>query len=154
LQQLTTWLAAAADSAREIAITALGVSDAVWQESSAPIPVDLSGVYIPLLSQEIAVQFGMLAEHPVCVKLAKGLMGMQDDEPLEADEEIFDAMGEVANLIVGGIKMRLAGEADISLGLPLALTGQVFPSAHSSSVHGLLRLDDRQVWLVVIGTKA
>lgn len=151
--ELTECLAAAADSAREIATTALAISDTAWLESSAPLPDNLSGIYIPLSTAQLALQFGILAERATCVKLAKALMGMQVDEPLDGDCEVFDAMGEVANMIAGGIKVRLTEQGNINVGLPLALMGKVVPPNNSRSIHGALRMDDCELWLVVTGTR-
>lgn len=150
--QLTDCLAATADSAREIATGPLGISTTAWLESSTPLPEALCGIYIPLLSKELAVQVGVLAERPDFVKLAKALLSMQDDEEFESEGDVFDAMGEVANMIAGGIKVRLEPHTNISVGLPLALTGKVFPPRNSQSIHGELSLDDRRAWLVVTGT--
>ena len=55
-------------------------------------------------------------------------------------------------MVAGGIKVRLAARRDVRVGLPLALKGRVFPSNSSRSVHGLMRMDDHEVWLVITGT--
>lgn len=150
---LTEWLSAAADSTREIAQGPLGIVTAVWREGSAlPVPDDLYGVYIPLSSDGLALQFGLLAERRVCAKLASALIGLTADESLDSDEDVFDAVGEVTNLVAGGIKVRVAGRVNVSVGLPLALRGKVFPSTGSQSIHGVMCLDEADVWLVLTGT--
>ena len=67
--------------------------------------------------------------------------------------ETLDAVGEVTNLVAGGVKVRVAGRANVSVGLPLALRGKVFPSTGSQSIHGVMCLDDADVWLLLTGTK-
>ena len=151
---LTEWLSVAADSTKEIAQGPLGIATAVWREvPGLPLPDDLYGVYIPLLSDGLALQFGLLAERRVCAKLASALIGLAPDESLDSDEDVFDAVGEVTNLVAGGVKMRVAGRADVSVGLPLALRGKVYPTTGSQSIHGVMCLDDADVWLVLTGTK-
>jgi hypothetical protein len=152
---LTDWLAAAADSAIEIATGPLGISSTEWLgSSSAVLPEDLCGIYMPLLSDQLSLQLGILAERAVCTALAKALMGMEADEPLDSDEDVFDAVGEVANMVAGGVKVRLADKSNILVGLPLALKGKVFPAGNSTSIHGMLRIDASQLWLIVTGTSA
>lgn len=151
---LTEWLSVAADSTREIAQGPLAMATAVWRDvPGLLLPDDLYGVYIPLLSEGLHLQFGLLAERRVCAKLASSLVGPAPDESLDSDEDVFDAVGEVTNMIAGGIKIRVAGRANVSVGLPLALRGKVFPSTGSQSIHGVMCLDEAEVWLVLTGTK-
>ena len=150
---LTEWLEAAADSAREIAAGPLGVATTTWHAGAESLPDDLYGVYIPLLTERMALQLGILAARDVCTKLARSLMGLAEGDPLDSDEDVLDAVGEVTNMVAGGVKVRLAERCNINVGLPLALKGRVFLSNGSQSMHRLLRLDDSDVWLVVTGTR-
>jgi hypothetical protein len=150
---LTRWLAAAAESAREIAAGPLGIARTTWDESARSLPDDLYGVYIPLLTETVALQLGILAGRDVCTKLARSLIGVDAAEPLETDEDVLDAVGEVTNMIAGGVKVRLASECNIIVGVPLALKGRMIPSHGSHSVHRLMQLDDCDVWLVMTGTR-
>jgi hypothetical protein len=149
---LTDWMNLAADAATEIAAGALGMASVRWQHPpGAALPEDLCGVYIPLLADGFSVQLGLLGRHAVCTQLAKSLLGMGPDESLADDSEVFDAVGEVTNLVAGGVKMRAAPHTNVKLGLPLAMSGMVLPSS-SAFEHGLLRMDDNDVWLVVTGS--
>jgi hypothetical protein len=150
---LTKWLDAAAESAREIAAGPLGFARTTWGESARTLPDDLYGVYVPLLTETMALQLGILAGRDVCAKLARSLVGAEATEPLETDEDVLDAVGEVTNLVAGGVKVRLASECNINVGVPLALKGRVIPSHGSQSVHRLMQLDDSDVWLVMTGTR-
>jgi len=152
---LGEWLGAAVDSAKEIAVGPLCVASAAWRETpGSDPPVDMYGVYLPLLCDGLRLQLGLLAERPVWAALARAFMGMEPDEPLDSDEDVLDAIGEVANMVAGGIKVRVTDRGRVSVGLPLALRGRVFPSAGSVSRLGILNLDERHVWLIVTGTKA
>lgn len=56
-------------------------------------------------------------------KVAKSMMMLEEEDPIEL-EEIEDAIGEVVNLVLGGVKARIMdhiGEIDISV--PTVITG-------------------------------
>ena len=77
---------------------------------------------------------GMVAlSLPVATSLA--VMGrLLGEEPAEVNEEVADALAEVANVITGNAKARLSGDSErpINLGLPTVVTGSdykvVYPS--------------------------
>lgn len=151
--ELSNWLEAAADSARELATGTLAASSTAWEALSHPVlPDDLCGVYIPLLNGHLALQLGLLAHRDVCSHLARALLGMAPDEPLDSEADVFDAVGEVTNLVAGGLKARMSDHTDVSLGVPLAIQGRVFPSSGSQSVQGILHIDANAVWLVMTST--
>jgi chemotaxis phosphatase CheX-like protein len=151
---LTEWMDLAADSAAEIAAGALGMESVRWQHPSlAALPSDLCGVYIPLLTDGDAVQLGLLGRRDVCAQLAKSLLGMGPDESLDSDSDVFDAVGEVTNMVAGGVKFRAAAQFDVKLGLPLALSGSILPRAGTSFEHGLMQMDENDVWLVIAGAQ-
>ncbi len=57
-------------------------------------------------------------------KIAKSMLMAEDDETLD-DSEILDAVGEVVNLVIGGMKSRIqdfVGDLDISI--PTVLKGK------------------------------
>jgi hypothetical protein len=147
------WLDAAAVSAREIAGGTLGASQLVWDgPSKAALPGDLWGVYIPLLTDAFALQLGVLGTRDVCASLARALLGDMDGDSVSSDEDVFDAVGEVTNLIAGNVKMLLSDKVNIRVGVPLAMRGRVFPLGSSQSSHGSLAVDQQDVWLVMTGT--
>ncbi len=70
---------------------------------------------------------------PVATSLA--LTGrLLGEEPPEVNEEVADALAEMANMIAGSAKAKLSGDAErpINLGLPTVVTGSdykvVYPS--------------------------
>lgn len=152
---LTDWINLAADAAAEIATNALGVASTRWQQArDARLPDDLWGVYIPLMTDGDSVQLGLLGRRDVCAQLAKSLLGMRPDETLDDDSTVFDAVGEVTNLVAGGVKVRAAQHINVKLGLPLALAGAALPLTGEAFQHGMLQMDDNEVWLVVAGAPA
>jgi hypothetical protein len=152
---LSELLDAAAISAQEIASGPLGASRLSWAGASdQKLPTNLCGVYVPLLSDEFALQLGLLATRDVCTTLARALLGDADGaEPMESDADVFDAVGEVTNMIAGQVKVLLADRINIKVGVPLALKGRVFPLGGSQSIHGSLAVDASAVWLVMTGTR-
>jgi hypothetical protein len=152
--KLSEMLDAAAASAQEIASGPLGAARSSWAgASSERLPTDLCGVYIPLVSDAFALQLGLLATRDVCTTLARALIGDIDGaEPVESDADVFDAVGEITNMIAGQVKVLLAEKVNIKVGVPLALRGRVFPLGGSQSIHGALALDASVVWLVMTGT--
>lgn len=154
--EFAEWLDAAAASARDVGAGALGVSESEWTgPSSNKLPGSLCGIYIPLLTEGLALQLGVLATREVCGSLASRLIaGGEAGEPLESDSDVFDAVGEVANLIAGNVKVLLADQVQIRVGVPLALSGRVIPLGASQSVHGNLKLGDSSIWLVITGTRS
>jgi hypothetical protein len=54
-------------------------------------------------------------------------------------------------MVAGGVQVRAAAHTNVTLGLPLALTGTGFPISGAAFEHGLMQMDDREVWLVVAG---
>lgn len=152
---LAQWLDAAAASARDVGASALGMSQSKW-DGPAPgkLPGELRGIYIPLVADGLALQLGVLATREVCGTLAQRLLaGGDEGEPLESDADVFDAVGEMTNLIAGNVKVLLADQFQIRVGVPLALAGRVVPIGGSASVHGHLELDGESLWLVITGPR-
>jgi hypothetical protein len=150
--KLAEWLDSAADAAREIASSALGASELTWSGASGEaLPGNVCGIYIPLMMDGIALQLGVLATREVCGALASALLGGDD---VQSDEDVFDAVGEITNLIAGQFKvLLLADQINVRVGVPLAMKGRVFVLGGSRSIHGVLSVDQRPVWLVVTGTR-
>lgn len=154
--EFVEWLDAAAASARDVGTGALGMSESKWSgPSKEKLPNNLCGIYIPLVSDACALQLGLMATRDVCSTLARRLIGGGEEcEPLESDADVFDAVGEVTNLIAGNIKVLLADRVQVRVGVPLALQGRVFAIGGSQSVHGNLELNDQNLWLVITGTRS
>src|SRR6187549_2296963 len=112
--KLEDWLDAAAVSAREIAGGTLGASQTDWAgASSSALPGDLWGVYIPLLTEGFSLQLGVLGTRDVCAGLARALLGDLDGDSVSSDEDVFDAVGEITNMVAGNVKVLLADRANI-----------------------------------------
>jgi len=111
------------ESALELAETTLGCEVTVDAPPESVSGIDLTNSLVALVGERTSVQIGIAADDRGCQSLAKLLLGA--DEEL-TDSDVSDAMGEIANIIGGGVKKRLAGEfGGMRLGLPVVLMGHL-----------------------------
>lgn len=70
---------------------------------------------------------GMLAVHcpaPVALAITSGFLGMEVDE---LNEDVKDAIGEIANMVAGNLKVAFAGhDMKIELAIPTSIIGDSF----------------------------
>lgn len=83
--------------------------------------------------------------------LAMKLTGvMLDQEVTEIDQDVFDALGEIANMVAGNIKQHLSkGGLDIRLSTPSVASGSsyVICAQQANSLNLLFDLDEE--WILV-----
>lgn len=143
------WLKAALDSAVELGSTALGFDQSEQTGQSQSLPVGL-GSYVPMLAPGVSMHIGLVANHDGCVDLARALLGMGPDEATSEDD-ITDAIGEIANMLGGGVKNRLvAREPKLQLGLPIFIDGKIQAGAHAETAVGNVSLGTIPVTVLVI----
>lgn len=109
-------------------------STMIFMEVSADAPLEQSK---PTLRCQISAMIGltggfsaMLSIHcPKAVGLA--ISGaMLDMEIEEIDADVKDALGEIANMVAGGLKERFATEdIDLELAIPTAISGESYTIA-------------------------
>ncbi len=72
---------------------------------------------------------GVLSIHcpqPLAVKITSNMLGMEVVE-VEAEEDVNDALGEIANMLGGQVKMVLSkGGMDINLSIPTVIAGEEY----------------------------
>ena len=111
-------------SIAEVAETALDL------ECKGPLPSkgapNLTGAYLPLVCESWTMGLAIASDQAGCVRLASALMMIDEpDEELPA-EDIADAIGEIANLLAGGVKQRLHERfSTVQLGTPVIFQGRV-----------------------------
>jgi len=124
-----TWIAALISSAGELASEALHVAQELDGPTADTLPRGQAGAYVALVGDEENLQFGVVAQPAVCDAVARALLMLEPDEELSGDD-MADALSEVANIVGGGVKRRLATrDRSLKLGLPVFITGDVRPSA-------------------------
>jgi chemotaxis protein CheX len=138
------------ETADEIATTALGFDGATMVSVSNQRPGPGNGAYVPLISDTLNLQFALMASAGTCAALAKDLLGMEQDDPLD-DADIADAIGEIANIMAGGLKSRLVdADPGLKLGLPVVVCGYLFANASLEVVSAEVLIGPRPTWLVSV----
>ncbi|HYH48767.1 MAG TPA: chemotaxis protein CheX [Acidimicrobiia bacterium] len=129
---MSDWVVAMADASAELALSLgiEGVEVLGWHDVP---PMGLAGAYIPLLAEDQTLQLALLASPDGCADLSRLLLGMTPDEEVAA-ADIADAVGELVNIVAGGVKQRLQDAVQTSwggglrLGLPVFIHGYVQPT--------------------------
>ena len=124
---VSDWVAAMADASTELAVS-LGIDGVEllgWHDLP---PTGMAGAYIPLLAEDQTLQLALLASPTGCADLARLLLGMEPDDEV-SDADIADAVGELVNIVAGGVKQRLQDSTGgLRLGLPVFIHGYVQPT--------------------------
>ena len=120
------WLEALAEATAELSTTTLELDGCTIlgpRESEG----DLSGGYIALIGDKCSVQIAVAAGPETCRTIAGRLFEMNAEEAQDLPEgDVADAIGEVVNIVAGGVKSRLAPyEATLQLGLPFVIEGVI-----------------------------
>ena len=129
---VSDWVAAMAPATPELAQT-LGLAAVELLGRHDVPPTGMAGAYIPLLAEDQTLQLALLASPSGCADLARLLLGMESEEAV-SDADIADAVGELVNIVAGGVKQRMQDPARIAsggglrLGLPVFIHGYVQPT--------------------------
>jgi len=122
------WRAAIDGAAREIATYALSFPDAVVQDPvGIESTVSMIGAHIPMIGGGQAFDLALVASPAGCQALSRAILCMAEGAAVR-DAEVADAVGEIVNMLAGSVKRRIAGHADLELGLPLFLHGYIQPT--------------------------
>lgn len=123
---VSDWVAAMADASTELALS-LGIDGVEllgWHDLP---PTGMAGAYIPLLAEDQTLQLALLATPAGCADLSRLLLGMEPGDAV-SDADVADAVGELVNIVAGGVKQRMQGSASLRLGLPVFIHGYVQPT--------------------------
>jgi CheY-specific phosphatase CheX len=72
-------------------------------------------------------------------------------EESASEDDITDAIGEIANMLGGGVKKRLSGrEPKLQLGLPIFVEGRIHAAHQAQTAFEKIRLGATTVELLVI----
>ncbi len=116
------WLSATREAAAEFASTTLDAGLEAMDSNSA-LPLDLTGCFVALVGEEDSLQIGLASDGAGCQTLAKALFASDDELPAE---DVSDALGEIANIIAGGVKKRMAAvQLSLAIGLPIVMQGRL-----------------------------
>ncbi len=124
---MSDWVAAMAAASTELALS-LGIDGVELLGWHDVPPTGMAGAYIPLLAEDQTLQLALLASPSGCADLARLLLGMESEEAV-SDADIADAVGELVNIVAGGVKQRMQDAAGgLRLGLPVFIHGYVQPT--------------------------
>jgi hypothetical protein len=147
------WVDAALDATTEVASQALGFEAVVPSGQPGAAFDSPYGAYVPLTSGEDVLQLGLVAERAGCETISRALLCMAPDDAFSAESDIADAVGEIANMVAGGVKKRMDDRVPgILLGLPLFVSGGVEPHGADRSVSEV-RIGDVRAQVVVLWTR-
>jgi CheY-specific phosphatase CheX len=145
------WMDAVVHSANEFAVSMLGVEGVRVVEPLPKIPPSGGTALISLVSESLAVKIGVSLEDRACQDLARGLLGMSPEEGDLPDDEVADALSEVANIVAGQVKSFIAGRVSgVNIGLPIFIRGELCPAADTQSVVMAVRIGEIPATLVVL----
>lgn len=141
------WLDAASDSTAEFASTTLAFE--LRQGDDLPrLPENMTGCLVALVGQNESLQVGISSNAEGCETLARTLFASDDEL---SEDDISDAMGEIANIVAGGVKTRMAKLfGGLQLGLPIVMEGHVRVTERQQIAQRDVALGDVPVRLLVV----
>jgi hypothetical protein len=151
---LAQWRTAVEGSAREIATNALSfagasVLDPVGAETANP----MIGAHIPVIGGGGAFDLALVAMPEDCRALARAMLYLTPDAAIK-DAEVADAIGEMVNMLGGGVKRRMSGlGADLELGLPIFVHGHIQPTERLSVVALPTRFGTIETMVLIAGQR-
>lgn len=138
-------------------VTAIATDVLAFVSCSEPVLVselglDRQGAYVPILSGDHSLHIGVASSEHGCRVLTRALLGMEPDEAV-SPEDVHDAVGEIANMVAGGVKTKLVGlGVDAQLGLPIFIHGHIAQTSVSQGLVSELGLDGITVSVTVVKT--
>lgn len=119
------WLSAIRDSALDVITTSLGFQDGDISAMFGAAPNDVPGAYLPIVGSKQSMYVGWTAGERDRQTLARAFLGMSESDEL-SDGDVADALGELVNILGGGVKRRmLAHVAGLAIGLPFYAGGNM-----------------------------
>jgi len=148
------WLYSLKEAAGELAVSTMGFDGCTMTQTSKKLPMGVSGSSISLVSDGDSVQIGFFTQRDGCKKLAQAMLGMAPEDEL-SDADVADAMGEVVNIVAGGVKRQMSEKSPgIQLGLPLFMNGQIEIGENQEGIVGDAAVGPVPVHLLVLRKKS
>ena len=144
------WLNAALESVKEVATGALcndefEVTGRRWRSTGH------FGAYIPLVTEEESLHVGVVASRSGCALLTRALLGMEPDEEDPTHADVADAVGEIANMVAGGMQRRMSELFPLSqLGLPIFIHGDIEPTPKMETLVARVQIGEISLEVVVL----
>lgn len=135
---------------QEIFSSMVGVEDIMY----LPPQMDLTSHFTECLTAMVGLAgaySGLVSIHipwPLALSFTSQMLGM---EVTEIDDDVNDAMGEIANMIAGSFKQHLSkGGSDIQLSTPSVVNGSDYTITSRNNVENItLKLATDEEWFMV-----
>jgi len=135
---------------QEIFSSMVGVEDIMY----LPPQMDLTSHFTECITAMVGLAgtySGLVSIHvpwPLALSFTSQMLGM---EVTEIDDDVNDAMGEIANMIAGSFKQHLSkGGADIQLSTPSVVNGSDYTITSRNNVENItLKLATDEEWFMV-----
>jgi CheY-specific phosphatase CheX len=125
IKDIGSWSDAILQAARDLARDMLGGVPVVSKELKFEMPFALLGAFVQVVSPEGPVLLGITASSTHCDGLARLLLGMSPNEPIE-ETDSYDAVAEIVNILAGSVATKLSADmGQIDIGLPVFLNGRL-----------------------------
>jgi hypothetical protein len=147
----TSWIAAVCESMVHVATTTLATSVTVG-ESPEPRTPRHPGAFVPVSAAEASVQIGIVGDEVSLRTLAAALLGLPAAEVAMAD--VADAMGEIANMVAGGVKTRMLAQVRVTVGLPVFVHGWIDAGERLTAIYRPVHLAGVTVYIALLLPRA
>lgn len=135
---------------QDVFINMVGVEDLMH----LPIQIDVTTHFKECLTAMVGLAGtynGLVSVHipwPLAISFTSLMLGM---EVTEIDDDVNDAMGEIANMIAGSFKQHLSkGGSDIQLSTPSVVNGSDYMVSSGNNLENItLKFDTNDEWFMV-----
>ena len=135
---------------RDVFVNMVGTEDL----NHLPLQIDVTTHFKECLTAMVGLAGtynGLVSVHipwPLAIKFTSLMLGM---EVTEVDDDVNDAMGEVANMIAGSFKQHLSkGGSDIQLSTPSVVNGSDYMVTSGSNIENItLKFAANEQWFLV-----
>ena len=135
---------------QDVFITMVGVEDLIH----LPLQVDVTTHFKECLTAMVGLAGtynGLVSVHlpwPMAISFTSLMLGM---EVTEIDDDVNDAMGEIANMVAGSFKQHLSkGGSDIQLSTPSVVNGADYNVSSGNNLENItIKFATDEEWLMV-----
>jgi CheY-specific phosphatase CheX len=125
IKDIGSWADAFFAATQDLARDMLGGVPVVSRTIKHEMPYALLGAFIQVVCSEGPVLLGITANNAHCDGLARLMLGMAPDEPIQ-ETDSFDAIAEMINILSGLVKTKLSDQLEYyDIGLPIFLSGRL-----------------------------
>ncbi len=153
-EELERWCDVLAEAFSELAESALFVEDVDFTRMGWFNSKDVPGSYIPLVGDSGTYTFGIQGSWKDFSKLSRRFLFLGEEEEI-SNEEVVDAVNELCNIMVGGVKRRMVTyDPSLKLGLPSFFTGSIHVTSDQEARETIADMETERFHLVAVKRRA